>query len=110
MLLLNKSHNLEYHKLPKMKKVLLFVFSFCSILAQAQSFRSLPGKIEAENYAAMSGIGTETTADEGGGLDIGWIGDNSWMDYNVNVAAAGYYTFVFRISNGFSPDAAISLQ
>ncbi|GAA4409667.1 hypothetical protein GCM10023187_33290 [Nibrella viscosa] len=63
--------------------------------------KSIPGKIEAENYDAMSGVQTENTADAGGGQNVGWIDDGDWMDYNVSVASAGNYTFKFRVANSY---------
>jgi endoglucanase len=93
-----------------MKKNLLLIFVLSYFTTQAQVYTSVPGKIEAEDYVSMFAIGTEATSDENGGLDIGWIGDNSWMDYDVNAAVQGYYTFKFRIANGFSPEAKISLK
>jgi endoglucanase len=71
---------------------------------------SIPGKVEAEFYSAIHDAGTEPTQDTGGGLNIGWMGDNSWIDYDVNVQTAGMYTFKFRIANGFSADASLSLK
>lgn len=59
-----------------------------------------PVKIEAEAWSAMSGVSTETTTDAGGGLDVGWIDQNDWMDYSVNVPADGQYTVSFRVSSG----------
>ncbi|GAB3342638.1 hypothetical protein GCM10027299_57630 [Larkinella ripae] len=58
----------------------------------------VPGKIEAENYAGMNGIQTETTSDTGGGLSVGWINDNDWLDYNLKVPTAGTYAFKFRVA------------
>ncbi|HWJ91638.1 MAG TPA: carbohydrate-binding protein, partial [Flavisolibacter sp.] len=55
-------------------------------------------KIEAESYTAMSGIQTENTGDAGGGLNVGWQENNDWMDYSVNVPAAGTYTVNFRVA------------
>jgi endoglucanase len=60
---------------------------------------AIPGTIQAESYAAMNGIQTETTTDTGGGLNVGWIDAGDWMDYNVNVATAGTYTVNFRIAS-----------
>jgi endoglucanase Acf2 len=62
----------------------------------------LPGKIEAESYDAMSGVQTETTSDTGGGLNVGWIDLNDWMDYNVNVQSSGTYRIDYRVA---SPNA-----
>lgn len=41
----------------------------------------LPGKIEAENYFAMSGIQTESCSE--GTLNVGWIDTGDWLDYQV---------------------------
>jgi Carbohydrate binding module (family 6)/Secretion system C-terminal sorting domain len=65
-------------------------------------YSPVPGLIQAESYASMFGVQTETTIDAGGGLDVGWIDQGNWMKYNVNVAAAGTYTVGFRIASPLS--------
>jgi len=60
---------------------------------------NIPGRLEAEAYDAMNGIGTEATADEGGGQNIGWVAAGDWMDYHVNVGTAGTYTVAFRVAS-----------
>lgn len=70
---------------------------------------AIPGKIEAENYIAMSGIMSEATSDAGGGYDIGSIDQGDWMNYNVNVATAGTYTVSFRIATA-SPGSGFQLK
>ncbi len=69
---------------------------------QAPTGAAIPGKIEAENYDAMNGVGTETTSDAGGGKNVGWIGTGDWMDYNTTVAASGNYTVNFRVASVLS--------
>ncbi|HEV7380085.1 MAG TPA: carbohydrate-binding protein [Dyadobacter sp.] len=93
-------------------KTLLFTlfFIFSIIGASAQTYTSLPAKIEAENYSYIQGAGPETTEDAGGGYDIGWINDGSWIDYNVNVPQSGGYTFRLRIANGFSDNAEVHIK
>ncbi len=59
-------------------------------------------KIEAENYASMSGIQTEPTSDAGGGHNVGWQDNNDWMNYAVNISAAGTYTVNFRVASYFT--------
>ncbi|MCG8699664.1 MAG: carbohydrate-binding protein, partial [Bacteroidales bacterium] len=59
----------------------------------------LPGLIEAETYSAMSGVDTETTSDDGGGLNVGFIDDGDWMDYDVEVTTAGTYIAEFRVAS-----------
>jgi lysophospholipase L1-like esterase len=60
---------------------------------------AIPGKIEAESFSAMNGIQTETTADTGGGLNVGWTDTGDWLDYTVNVQSAGTYTVEFRVAS-----------
>ncbi|SHN30707.1 carbohydrate-binding protein [Chitinophaga sp. CF418] len=61
--------------------------------------KNVPGRIEAEDFDAMNGIGTEGCGDVGGGQNIGWVGTGDWMDYNVNVATSGTYTVAFRVAS-----------
>ena len=67
--------------------------------ASSAASAAIPGKIEAENWSAMSGVQTESTADAGGGLDVGFIDAGDWMDYTVDVASAGTYTVDFRVAS-----------
>src|SRR6478672_475387 len=56
-------------------------------------------RIEAENWTAMSGVLTEACSDAGGTLDVGWIDNGDWMDYTINVPAAGSFTLNLRIAS-----------
>jgi hypothetical protein len=59
--------------------------------------------IEAENWSSVSaGPQTENTSDVGGGKDVGWISNGSWMDYSVNVSSAGSYTISFRVATPYT--------
>jgi len=60
---------------------------------------SIPGRIEAEDYIDMFGIQTETTNDYGGGLNVGWIDDGDWIEYDCDLAATGSYLGVFRVAS-----------
>jgi endoglucanase len=73
------------------------------------STQPIPGKIEAESYNTMSGVQTENTDDAGSGLDVGWIDQGDWMDYNVNAASAGIYTVNFRVATP-NPGAALQIR
>jgi len=69
----------------------------------------LAGKIEAEDFSAMSGISTENTSDLGNGLNVGWIDDQDWLEYNVNIQKTGHYDFEFR-NAGLNNTGIISLE
>jgi hypothetical protein len=47
----------------------------------------VPGRVQAESYAAQSGARTENTGDTGGGQDVGWLADGDWLRYD-NVTRA----------------------
>lgn len=57
--------------------------------------------IEAENYSAQSGIQTEPANDYAGGLDVGYIDPQDWLEYPVNIPAPGTYTVKYRIASPY---------
>src|SRR5262249_27715512 len=64
------------------------------------SGKVIPGTIQAEDYDAMLGVGTETTKDSGGGMDVNYLNSpGNQVIYNVTVSAAGTYTATFRVSS-----------
>ena len=69
-----------------------------SFLVSATTSAGTSTRIEAEKYASMSGINTETTSDVGGGQNVGRLDANDWLKYNVNVSATGTYTLNFRVA------------
>jgi hypothetical protein len=60
------------------------------------SYFPVPGKIEAEYFSQMSGVDIETTSDVGGGLNVGWIDDGDWIEFEVAVLKSGIYSAEFR--------------
>ncbi|RLB04773.1 MAG: hypothetical protein DRI97_13160 [Bacteroidetes bacterium] len=63
---------------------------------------TIPGKVEAEDYIDMHGIQTETTINEGGGMNVGWIDPGDWLDYYVDVQITGRYKLDYRIASLFA--------
>jgi uncharacterized delta-60 repeat protein len=82
--------------------------------------RTIPGRIEAEDFdeggegAAYHDTSAENqggSAYRTGGVDVkesagrkevGWSDNGEWLNYTVNVPAAGLYRAVFRVSSGMS--------
>ncbi|AZQ60803.1 carbohydrate-binding protein [Flammeovirga pectinis] len=60
---------------------------------------ALPAQIESEDFCAMSGIQVETTLDNNGGSNIGYIDDEDWMSYKISVTEAGSYKVSYRIAS-----------
>jgi len=78
---------------------LLLAIGLALASAHSVAQTALPGRLQAESYASMSGIALETTADAGGGSDVGWIDANDWMTYSVNPSTAGWYTVQYRVAS-----------
>ena len=55
-------------------------------------------RYEAETYDNMNGIETENTSDVDGGLNVGWVNSDDWLQYTVRVNASGTYLLKFRVS------------
>ncbi|MGI8448648.1 MAG: glycoside hydrolase family 3 C-terminal domain-containing protein [Streptosporangiaceae bacterium] len=54
-----------------------------------------PMKVTASTFSASNSVGTETTSDTGGGQDVGYINNSSWLEYpNVNFGSGGGATEV----------------
>ena len=47
------------------------------------------GLIEAEDYSDMFGIQSDTTNDDGGGLNVGYVDEGDWIEYSVDVEESG---------------------
>lgn len=56
-------------------------------------------RIEAEDYSLMSGIQTQTTSDNNGDLNVGWIDIGDYIEYQLTIPTAGTYTIAYRISS-----------
>ena len=69
----------------------------------------IPGKFEAENYDSATAVKNEITSDASGVQDVTSIDSADWMDYKVNVAAAGTYKVSFRVAT-LNPNAAFVLR
>ncbi|BDD01954.1 carbohydrate-binding protein [Persicobacter psychrovividus] len=70
-------------------------------LAEVQVFQSdrVYVRVEAEDYVQMNGIQAQTTTDQDGGENVGWINDGDWMDYEVEIPTTGTYNLHYRIAS-----------
>ena len=60
---------------------------------------TINNRIEAEDYDNMSGVQTENTQDTGGGLNVGWVDTDDYMEYVLQVTESGNYQIEFRIAS-----------
>ena len=55
--------------------------------------------IEAEDYDDMYGVQAESTLDIGGGVNLGYINSNDWLEYEVDIPMTGDFIFSFRTAS-----------
>ncbi|MDH3323052.1 MAG: cellulase family glycosylhydrolase, partial [Flavobacteriaceae bacterium] len=67
----------------------LEAFSDLKIRNVVEPLFILPGKIEAEAFMAMDGLGLEATTDTGGGSNIGYTDAGDFADYTIHVLNSG---------------------
>ena len=79
-----------------------------SVMAAAPG-KSIPGLIEAEDWDGMNGVQTESTSDAGGGLNVGWIDNGDWLEYNVDVLQSGNYDVNIRVAGDGSGAKSVQL-
>ncbi|MBN1117187.1 MAG: glycoside hydrolase family 9 protein [Bacteroidales bacterium] len=53
-------------------------------------------KIEAEDYLNKSGTQVESTADDGGGENVGYIDVDDWLTYSLDITYPGIYDVTIR--------------
>lgn len=70
----------------------------------------LPAVIQAESHVGQHGLRIETTADVGGGLDLGWVDRGDWADYVVDAPSAGTYRVVARVASPTGVPSALRLH
>ncbi|GAB7110687.1 hypothetical protein JCM4814A_90040 [Streptomyces phaeofaciens JCM 4814] len=71
-----------------------------SLTASPQQARAATVTVQAESYAAQSGVAVEATADSGGGQNAAYLADGDWMRFdNVDLGAAGRLTVSARVAS-----------
>jgi Carbohydrate binding module (family 6)/Ricin-type beta-trefoil lectin domain/Putative Ig domain len=61
--------------------------------------------ITASTYAAASsGVMTQATSDTGGGNNVGWLGNGSWLEYTGVNFGSGYPQIEARIASAYTGD------
>jgi PKD repeat protein len=63
---------------------------------------NIPGKIEVENLYRRRGTALQTTADVGGGQNVGFTDPGTWNEFLVDISTTGSYTFQFRVASNVS--------
>ena len=74
-------------------------FQFAEVFNDLDFRYAIPGWIEAEGFSEQVGVELETTQDNGGGQNVGFLDPGDVMEYDVNVRYTGDYTVRFRTAS-----------
>lgn len=61
-----------------------------------------PGSEIYRSDVGPEGPDLEATSDTGGGYNVGWTHDNEWLQYSVQISAAGSYDIRLRVASAVS--------
>lgn len=71
-----------------------------SLTVSTQQAQAATVTVQAESYAAQSGVTLEATSDTGGGQNASYLADGDWLRFdNVDLGAAGRLTVSARIAS-----------
>ncbi|MEU0782563.1 DUF1996 domain-containing protein [Streptomyces sp. NPDC006173] len=83
-----------------MEALVVALAAALSLTVSAQQARAATVTVQAESYAAQSGVTLEGTADTGGGQNAAFLADGDWMRFdNVDLGTAGPLTVSARIAS-----------
>jgi M6 family metalloprotease-like protein len=104
--------------------------NYLQVSLPTQNRIALPGRIQAEAYNAggegagyhdlsagnaggqyrTDNVDIETTADAGGGYNVGWTQAGEWLAYDVNVATAGAYRLTARLASAVAGTKSLAVS
>jgi hypothetical protein len=79
----------------------LEVFSLKNVRNTLSFVYQIPTKIESEDFTYQEGVELEETSDVGGGMNVGYLDPNDYLDYEINVTSSGEYQINFRTAAQF---------
>jgi beta-glucanase (GH16 family) len=85
------------------------VYAFDEAFEVEAVSHSVPGKVEAEQFNDQFGFRLEQTSDIGGGTNAGFLADEDWAEYLLDVDFPGRYAFDLRYAS-FDGTAAVDLS
>ena len=81
------------------------------IAASTAASAATPVIVQAEAYAAQSGVQLETTTDTGGGQDAGYLANGDWLRFDgVDLGPAGTVTLSARLASDSGTTGAIEFR
>jgi polyhydroxybutyrate depolymerase len=67
-------------------------------------------RIEAENWISAGDVETESTTDTGGGLNVGYIDNGDFMEYDLSIPSAGNYAIDYRVASQGGSEPGLNIK
>lgn len=85
------------------------------VQAEYYDYQNIPNTTYFDTDAANLGgnslrndaVDIENCGDTGGGVDIGWIAKDEWLEYSINVTDTGTCALIFRVASGLKTASGI---
>jgi beta-glucanase (GH16 family) len=81
-----------------------------NINVRATNYKPVPARIEAEAYDNTNVCCTENTADTSGVLNMSYIGNGSWFEYDINVPDSAAYRIRFRVAASSASSVTVAID
>lgn len=74
------------------------------------NYKPVPARIEAEQFDNSNVCCTEPASDAGGGLNVSYIGANTWMEYDLDIPDSAAYRIKFRVAVSYASSLKVQLD
>lgn len=81
-----------------------------NISVRPTNYKPVPARIEAEAFDNSNVCCTENTADTSGVLNVSYIGNGSWFEYDLNVPDSAAYRIRFRVAASSASSLKITID
>ncbi|HTE26840.1 carbohydrate-binding protein [Flavitalea sp.] len=86
------------------------VSGLTNITVRPTDYKSIPARIEAEDFDNSNVCCTETTADTSGVLNVSYIGKGSWFEYDIDVPDSKAYRLQLRVAANSASSLKIAID
>jgi beta-glucanase (GH16 family) len=80
------------------------------VTRRTTNYKTVPVKIQAENFDNSNTSRTEPCSDTGGGLDVSYISSSSWLEYDIDVPRCDSYRIQFRVAVSAASSLKVQLD
>lgn len=81
-----------------------------AVNVRSTNYKTIPARIEAEAFDNANACCTENTADTSGALNVSYISNGTWFEYDLNVPDSAAYRIRLRVAASNASELAVALD